>query len=491
MFERRRLKDMASWLVFGLFFAITLWGLVNHAPWRDEAQSWLLVRDLNLGGLINQMSYEGTPPLWHLILFPLAKLGLPYASELIVHYLFALALVFLLIFFSPLPKIIKFILPFSYLFLFEYTVIARNYNLTVLLLFIIALIYNYRFRRPILYASLIFLLAWTNVHSLAMAAVLSCIFLYEIIKEGRSELKYLWGVVIMELGIVSAILILIPKIDQYPGLGFSSWHIIARSLSTSLLPFFENPTIPSYLLYPLSVVWIPLLIFLLKKNQSKILFLLPIFWLEFIFLFRYPGSMRHHGLILVFFLFAWWIDLVFHEKKIVEAENIKYKITVYLLSICLALSTIYAGYFYLTSINKNFSGAKEMAQYIKNNHLDGEEIAAYPSYSGSALLPYLPGKEFYQVETLKKGTFLTWNNAFYSGDVTPFFNLKKYLKYYYSLPQNKVDSVLILTTLPEGSNQESEFIFKKTNPDLEFIYKNTKETIKQNEFFYLYRLHLR
>ena len=223
MFERRRFKDPILWLVFGLFFIITLWGLSNHTPWRDEAQSWLLVRDLNLGGLISQMSYEGTPPLWHLILFPLAKLGLPYASELIIHYLFALALIFLLIFFSPFPKIIKLILPFSYFFLFEYTVIARNYNLTVLLLFIIAFIYNSRFKRPILYASLVFLLAWTNLHSFAIAAVLFCLFLYEIIKNRRSELKYLWSVVIMELGLVSVVLMLVPKMDQYFGFGFNNW----------------------------------------------------------------------------------------------------------------------------------------------------------------------------------------------------------------------------------------------------------------------------
>ena len=480
MFERRHLKDVTLWVVFGLFFIITLWGLSNHAPWRDEAQSWLLVRDLSLSGLINQMSYEGTPPLWHLIIFPFAKLGFPYASELIVHYLFALTLIFLLIFFSPLPKIIKFILPFSYFFLFEYTLVARNYNLTALLLFIIAFIYNYRFKRPILYGSLIFLLAWTNIHSLAMAAILFCIFLYEVIKEGRAESKYLWGAVIMELGLVSAVLMLIPKMDQYFGLGFSNWHIVARSLSSSLLPFFENPNIPVFLLYPLIIVWIPLIIFILKKNRSKIIFLLPVFWLEFIFLFRYPGSIRHHGLILIFFLFAWWIDLTVDEKKSAQAENIKYKITVYFLSICLVLSTIYAGYFYLTSIGKNFSGAKEMAQYIKNNYLESEEIATYPSYSGSALLPYLPDKKFYQMETLKRGTFLTWNNTFYSGDVTPFPDLKKYLKYYYSLPQNKVNSVLIVTTLPERSD-----------PELEFIFKNTKETIKQDEFFYLYRLRLR
>jgi len=491
MSERRCLKDPVLWLVFGLFFAITFWGLINHAPWRDEAQSWLLVRDLNLGGLMSQMSYEGTPPLWHLVLFPLAKLGLPYASELIIHYLFALTLIFLLVFLSPLPRIIKFILPFSYFFLFEYTIVARNYNLTALLLFIIAFIYRDRFKRPILYSFFIFLLAWTNLHSLAMATVLFCIFLYEIIKDGYAELKYLWGTVIMELGIVSSVLLLIPKMDQYFGLGFSNWHIIACSLSSALLPFFGDKAMLVYLLYPLIIAWVLLVIFILKKNQSKIIFLLPVFWLEFIFLFRYPGSIRHHGLILIFFLFAWWIDLISDKRKSFKAENIKYKTAVYLLCVCLALSTIYAGYFYLTSTNKSFSGAKEMAQYIKNNHLENEEIAIYPSYSGSALLPYLPNKEFYQMETMKKGTFLTWNNAFYSGDVTPFSNLKKYLKYYYSLPQNKADSILVLTALPEGSNHESEFIFKNNNPDLEFIYKNTKKTIKEDEFFYLYRLRLR
>lgn len=479
MIKNNYFKDKILWFIFGIFLIITFWGLINHVPWRDEAQSWLIVRDLNFAGVINQMPYEGTPPLWHLLIYPLAKIGLPFTSELILHYLLALAFIFIFLFFSPLPKRIKIILPFSYYFLFEYTLVARNYNLTALLLFTIASIYNHRFQRPLLYGSLVFLLAWTNIHSLAISLLLFFLFLFEVLKERRGEIKNIIAVVLMQLGIVSAVLMLTPQIDQYSGLNLNDWHVIARSLSSALLPFLENPLIPIYLIYLVSLIWIPILIFILKNYQSKILFLLSYFWLAFIFLFKHPGGTRHYGLILIFFLFAWWIDIIKNKKGIINKPSLSYKITLHLLTACLVINLVYGFYFYIDGFHKNFSGAQEMAQYIKKNNLNKQEIAAYPSYSGSALLPYFPGKNFYQLETQKKGTFLTWNNAFFIGANTPYPVLKRYLKYYYSLPENKTSSILFLTTLPEGSD-----------PELELIFKNTKETIKPDEFFYLYRLRL-
>lgn len=479
MFKNYYYKNKTLWLIFSIFLIISLWGLINHAPWRDEAQSWLIVRDLNLAEVFNQTPYEGTPPLWLLIIFPLAKLGLPYASELIVHYIFALSLIFILIFFSPLPKKIKLILPFTYYFLFEYTIIARNYNLTALLLFTIASMYTRRFKIPIVYAFLIFLLAWSNVHSLAMASLLSGFFIYEILKKRKEGTKLLTAVTIMCSGIVSAIVTLIPQIDQYSNINFLGWQAIPISLASSLLPYFKNPLIPTYLSCLISMIWVPIVIFILKKNESRILFIFSYFWLAFIFLFKNAGEMRHFGLILIFFIFAWWIDIIKEKKKLSDNQSLKYKNTVYLLVICLVLNSIYAGYFYLNNLNKNFSGSKEMAQYIKDTGLEKEEIATYPSYSGTALLPYLPDKEFYQMEIRKKGSFMTWNNSYYIGASTPYPILKKDLKNYYSLRENRVSSVLLLTTIPEWYD-----------PELKLIYKNKKETVKKDEFFYLYRLYL-
>ena len=54
--------------------------ILCHENWRDEAQAWLLARDLSIPELFEQMSYEGHPCLWHLLLMPLVRLGLPYIS---------------------------------------------------------------------------------------------------------------------------------------------------------------------------------------------------------------------------------------------------------------------------------------------------------------------------------------------------------------------------------------------------------------------------
>ncbi|HZJ41446.1 MAG TPA: hypothetical protein VFD51_00265 [Patescibacteria group bacterium] len=479
MLKNHNLKDKTLWLVFAVFLIITVWAICNHSPWRDEAQSWLLIRDLNLPELINQMPYEGTPPLWHLLVYPLAKLNLPYVSQSILHYLLALSSVFILIFFSPLPKKAKLILPFTYYLLFEYIVIARNYNLTALLLFIIASIYSIRFKRPILYASLLFLLAWTNVHSLAMAFLLTSLFIYDLIKKQLDNKKNLTAVFVMVSGIFSAILMLVPQLDQYSGFTFLGFRPIAQSLASALFPFFANPNLPIFVSIIVSLLWLPFIISLLKSWRAKIIFIIPVLWLEFIFLFKHSGYLRHYGLILIFFIFAWWLDLIIIKRKSIYKQSLYAKIILILFLVCLVINSGYAFNFFYKTNKMFFSGSQEMAQYLKDNNLDQEEIATYPSYSGSALLPYLPGKEFYQLDAQKKATFLTWNNDFFNGISTPYSILKNNLKYYYSLPENKVDSVLLLTTFPP-----------EDDPELEFIFKNSRETVKQDEFFYLYRLQL-
>ncbi len=477
MLKKIYLNDKILWLVFGIFVLITFWGLINHAPWRDEAQSWLLVRDLNLPQLINQLPYEGTPPLWHLIIFPFAKLGLPYASELIIHYLIALTLIFIFLFASPLPKKIKVLIPFTYYFLFEYAIVARNYSLTALLLFLIAALYKKRFDKPLLYGGLVFLLSWTNIHSLAISIVLSAIFIYEIIKHKYEQNQYLLASTIMLTGILSTFLILIPHTNQYSNFVFSGWGIILTSLGSALLPFNKaDYPLPIMFLGLLSALWVPFLVLILKTYQSRIIFFFSGLWLIFIFTFKNGGYLRHYGLILIFFIFAWWLDIINKENKINLKYDLKYKITLSVFLLCLIFNILYAGYFYSNNHNKYFSGAKEMAEYLKANNLENDNIATYPSYAGSALLPYLPGTTFYQMETMKVGTYLTWDKTFFNGEQTPYYILKQRLIQFYKKDTN-LEGIYLLTSI---SGDE--------NPDLKLITKTSRATVKKDEFFYLYWL---
>ena len=134
-----------------------------HEKWRDEAQAWLMARDLNLIDLLKQMKYEGHPVLWQLILMPFAKLGFPYITQSIISLLFMWIFAWIIIKKSPFPTFIKAGILFSLPIIYLYPVISRNYSLIPLALSIIAILYKYRNEKIIQYNLAILFLAYTHV----------------------------------------------------------------------------------------------------------------------------------------------------------------------------------------------------------------------------------------------------------------------------------------------------------------------------------------
>lgn len=491
MFKNPNFQDKNLWLIWLIFLSVVWWGIFNHQPWRDEAQAWLIARDLSVTEIFQQMPYEGSPPLWHLMLAPLAKSGLPYETMHLIHGLIASVGIFIFLFYAPLPKILKLILPFGYYFSFEYAVIARNYNLSILLLFALAACYQKRLTRPLTYATLIFLLSWTNTHSLAVAGLLSVGLLYDLIKENKwTAQKFISGLLSFS-GPISALITMIPHVDQqYAGWNFLGTDIIAWSLSAALLPFLvsENLLIDiGVLAWIIALAWLPLSLLLLKGWRTRIAFYLSYGWLSTIFMFKLMGDLRHYGLILVFFIFFWWLDSLEQNQPGASLEKINLSekkllnnIGLILISSFLIASLLYSVYFRVVNQDKYFSGAQEMAKYLLSNpHLLQENIATFPAYSGSALLPYLANKDFYQLDTFREGTFLTWDNMFLLGRSSSHLFLKEQMEQYYVAKGAKLEHVLFLTIIPPG-----------LDPELELIYQNTKSTVKSDEFFYLYRLPL-
>lgn len=66
-----KVKEVVTIIVYAV---ITFCCVYFHEQWKDEAQSWLLAKNLNFVELINQMKYEGHPLLWYIIIMPFAKL---------------------------------------------------------------------------------------------------------------------------------------------------------------------------------------------------------------------------------------------------------------------------------------------------------------------------------------------------------------------------------------------------------------------------------
>ena len=101
--------------VFALYCCIQAWMCCVHEAWGDEAQAWLLARDSSLWDLFyRHLHYEGTPGLWHLLLWLEARAGVSYLGmHWISSGLGALG-VYLLLRYAPFPRPIRLLFPLTF-----------------------------------------------------------------------------------------------------------------------------------------------------------------------------------------------------------------------------------------------------------------------------------------------------------------------------------------------------------------------------------------
>jgi hypothetical protein len=160
----------ADWGVLLIFVAGALVAVLNYVPGMDEAQGWLIARDLSVPGILRQMRYEGTPPLWHLLLSLLIHLHLPYAALGFVSLSMVGAAMYVWLRWSPLPLVVRLLVPFAFFFQYQYAVVARSYSLSTLLAFVAAALWRRTRLSVIPLAIVLALLVQTNLYGFAMGA---------------------------------------------------------------------------------------------------------------------------------------------------------------------------------------------------------------------------------------------------------------------------------------------------------------------------------
>jgi hypothetical protein len=107
-------EKIGNFVVVLLYSGVVLFTVRYHEKWADEAQAWLLARDLDLKTLwFHELSYEGTPGLWHTILWIAQRVfHASYDSMSYIGVAFAIAGVVLLVFKAPFPWYIRWPLAF-------------------------------------------------------------------------------------------------------------------------------------------------------------------------------------------------------------------------------------------------------------------------------------------------------------------------------------------------------------------------------------------
>ena len=176
--DRRRVLGLAmpELVAFALYCCVQVWMCLVHEAWGDEAQAWLLARDSSLLDLFyRRLHYEGTPGLWHLLLWVETRIGVSYRGmHFITSGLGALG-VYLFLRFAPLPRWLKLLFPFLFAILYQGPIVARNYLLILPLIAALSLLRREARQRPLAYAVLLGLLVNTS----ALGALLAIGLLVE------------------------------------------------------------------------------------------------------------------------------------------------------------------------------------------------------------------------------------------------------------------------------------------------------------------------
>ncbi len=159
---------------------------LHHEAWFDEMQAWLLARDNSLGALLGHyVRYEGTPGLWHLVLWCAAHAGLPFACLWMISATCAIGGAAVIVFRAPFPLPLRLGLLATYFYGYQFSVIARGYCLDLLLVPVVASLFATRLERPLRYALAVGLLANVNAFSFLAGGLLGLELLVRLVMARR------------------------------------------------------------------------------------------------------------------------------------------------------------------------------------------------------------------------------------------------------------------------------------------------------------------
>lgn len=399
-----------GWIVLIVYIAAVSFISYFHEPWFDEAQSWIIARDVSIKDIIFLIPhYEGHPPLWHLYLVPFAKSGMAYElgiklASIIVNSV-AIALI---IFKSPFKKIIRYLIPFTYYFFFLYGVVSRCYSFTMLGFILMAITYKNRNTHPFKYILSMMLVCASTAYGIMFCAGAAIVWLIEIVREGKIKDfiprfikdKRFVALAVLLLYAVALIFLIIPRQDTYAAnleeyenplvLRLLYMLLIAPAEAAFFTPIPGNYTLMFYEITPrvlipglLMFALFATVLYLIGKSYKKLLILI----LPYTFFALFAGSVyftEHHVSIIAYFLLFWfWIcfdsgtfslpDKI--KNKLTDADMIKAKKMLWLLPAALIGIPIYWNIVTCAMDTQiNYSSAKEIAEFIKENQLEDELI---------------------------------------------------------------------------------------------------------------------
>ena len=320
--------DWIRFLLFGLWLASVGALAWRHVIWRDEARALsFATQGEDWIAMLRGLHGDLHPALWYLLLR--AAYGIVGRPEVLPLLAFAIAVAaaWLLVWRSPFPRALIALILASHFFIYEFSVMARNYGIGMLILFALAIAYERSRGRGVALGVLLFLLANCNVIATILAGAFLLFWFVEILEETGPR----WSAAMANFALNAAIAAAGAALcfaTVYPT--FNDAAVAAHPAGVSardILSAIANPApafahllglqvAPTFLVVPWTAILValgsPLMIGatfgLIERKAALLACLASLAGLSAFFLIVYPGDYRHEATWLAFVIAMYWIS---------------------------------------------------------------------------------------------------------------------------------------------------------------------------------------
>ncbi|PPS45652.1 hypothetical protein [Chroococcidiopsis sp. TS-821] len=435
------------WLVL-LFFFVSLIGILNHEVWLDEIQAWLIARDsTSIVDLFRNLRYEGHPGLWHLNLYFISRITHNPTAMQLFHLIIATINIYVFVKFSPFNKLHKVLFTFSYFPFYEYSIISRNYNLGILFIFLFCKFFPTRKKSYFILASLLSILANTNVYSFIISICLFLTLIVDFISNSyflenfRYRIKnILISFAILLFGYAVALLQIIPPADaKFTGstqnFGESNNLInTIKHLSYVLMTVWRSYVpLPNFLedhfwntnlliegagslrviaLFFSLILLIFSIVIFIRKPIVLFLYTSGTFGILLFTYTKFSGYLRHHGHLFILLIACLWLTSYYPrrytQRGLPKFTHFFTKYKYQILTTILYVHVLASVFAFSMDLIHPFSASKEVAQFIKSQQLDNKLIVGSKDYAVAPISALLDRQLFY-LESNNLGSFISWN----------------------------------------------------------------------------------
>ena len=311
---RQRAALFCAWLI------VAGWLAAHHVFWRDEVRAFsLALYGDDVGAMLRRIHGEGHPALWFLLLRGVhgvmgTREALPVAA-----FAVGAGAAALWTWRAPFRPLVLGLVLFGGFTLYEYTVSARNYGVSMLLLFAFAAACPPAARRGPWLGLILALLCNTNAPAALLAGALSLFWAIELLGSEGWRWTARWrhwagNMVIAAAGAAACAAVILPPFNDA-----AVSPLAGRLTPATLVEAAFNVTAPFNALLPeswwtvpgatllLAAMVVGATLGLIRSPGGLIAGLLMLVALPLFFQLVYPGGYRHQALFVAFLLTLHWL----------------------------------------------------------------------------------------------------------------------------------------------------------------------------------------